>query len=206
MTRIALTDAERKRIADAVAAAEARTSVELRLVLAAASSQYGAFAVIYPALATLFAGGIAAAFTDLDAAWLFVGEAALFAAGVALLQWHRLRRALAPSHAKHKAAWRQARLQYAAIGLQNTVTRHALLLFCSVAERYVEILVDETVARAIPDSVWQSVVDRFKTGLQAGRPAEAFVGAAKDCADILAKAFPAQPGETNDLPDALVEV
>src|SRR6185437_3144982 len=113
MVALDLKDGDRAQIAAAVAEAEARTSVELRLVLAPASSRYGAFALIYPALLALLAGGIASAVRpDLHAGILFVGQAALFLLALAALQWQALRVRLVPAAAKRKAVWRHARLHY----------------------------------------------------------------------------------------------
>jgi putative membrane protein len=203
----ALTDADRSGIAAAVAEAESRTGVELRLVLAHSSSHYGAFALIYPALLALLAGGIAAAVEPALRAWiLFSGQALLFLAGVALMQYPPLRLALAPPSVKRKSAWRHARLHYASIGLKQPHTKSALLLFCSQAERTVEILADDAIGEKLPDSVWQPVVAAFRRDVAAGQVAEAFAAAAKSCADILAPAFPPLAGQVNEIPDALVEI
>jgi len=202
-----LTDDDRARIAQAVARAEALTSVELRLVLAQWSSHYGAFALIYSILAALVGGGLAAAIRPgLDAAWLFMGEVALFVAALILLQWPALRRALAPASVKRKAAWRHARLHYASIGLRQPHTHKLVLVFCSAAERYVEILVDDAVAEKLPESAWQPVVGAFKTEIVRRHVVEAFVEAANSCAAILAPVFPPEPGQESELPDNLVEI
>jgi putative membrane protein len=202
-----LTEVDRARIAAAVAAAEAATSAEIRLVLARWSSHYGAFALIYPALLALIGGGLAAAiFPTIGAFRLFAGEALLFLAGVAALQWPVLRRALAPPGVKRKAAWRHARLHYASIGLRRPHTKSALLLFCSEAERTVEILVDDEIAERLPGTVWDPIVAAFKADFAGGRLADAFVKAAVSCAAILSPAFPPIPGQINELPDALVEL
>jgi putative membrane protein len=207
MVAPALTDADRARIAAAVAAAESRTGVELRLVLAHASSHYGAFALIYPGLAALVAGGAAAAFApDFDAAWLFMGQAASFGVALGLLQIPSLRRFLAPSAVKRKAAARQARLQYATIGLKLPHTHNAVLIFCSIAERYAEILVDDAIAEKLPESAWAPVVHALKADFASGAIAEGFVRAASACADLLAPEFPPTPGRINEIPDTLLEV
>jgi putative membrane protein len=203
----ALTDADRARIAASVTEAEKHTSVELRLVLAHWSSHYGAFALIYPALAALVAGGVGAAvMPEIEAARLFIGQAGVFLVLVILLQNHALRRALAPPAVRRKAGWRHARLHYADIGLKLPHTGNAVLIFCSAAERYAEILVDDAIAETIPDTMWRPVVERFRADLARGAVADAFVQATQSCADILAPAFPPEPGRPNSIPDSLVEL
>ncbi|MDB5395432.1 MAG: hypothetical protein JWM91_2938 [Rhodospirillales bacterium] len=202
-----LSDAGRARIAAAVAAAENMTGVELRLVLAHSSSNYGAFALIYPALLALIAGGITSAVEpDLPAWILFMGEAALFLVAVGLMQWKPLRFALVPPSAKRKAAWRHGRLHYASIGLKQPHIKSALLIFCSQVERSVEILADDAIAEKLPRAVWQPVVETFKTDMAQGRIADAFVMAASACAAILAPVFPPVPGHPNEISDDLVEL
>lgn len=202
-----LSDAGRARIAAAVAEAETATGVELRLVLAHASSHYGAFALIYPALLALLAGGVVSAIEPGLPAWmLFAGEAVLFLAAVGLLQWFPLRLALIPPAIKRKAAWRYARLHYASIGLKQPHIKSALLIFCSQAEHSVEILADDAIAEQLPAALWQPIVEAFKHDIVQGGIADAFVTAAGACAALLAPVFPPEPGQTNEIPDELVEL
>ena len=202
-----LSDADRARIAQSVQAAEALTSVEIRLVLAHASGHYSEFELIYPALFALLGGGAAAAFLPASGAGqLIMAEATLFAVAALLLQWPALRRALVPGPVKRKAAWRHARLNYASTGLTRRHTRSILLIFTSAAERYVEILVDDAIAEVLPDATWTPIVERLKSDLAAGAIADAFSNAAKSCATLLAPHFPHVPGETNELPDTLEEI
>jgi putative membrane protein len=207
MVALDLNDGDRARIAAAVAEAEARTSVELRLVLAHASSRYGAFALIYPALLALLAGGIAAAVRPGLHAWiLFAGQAALFLLAIAVLQWQALRIRLVPAAAKRKAAWRVARLHYASIGLRQPHAKNTLLIFCSAAERTVEILADDAIAEKLPENVWRPVVDTFTKDFGRGGVADAFVNATRACADRLASHFPPQPGQISEIADELTEL
>ena len=202
-----LTDAGRARIAAAVAEAETLTAVELRLVFARFSSHYRAVELIYPALLALVAGGIASAIDPhMHAVTLFMGEAVLFLAGVGALQWTPLRLALVPPSVKREAAWRHARLHYASIGLKQPHIKSAVLIFCSEAERTVEILADDAIGEKLPPTVWQPVVEAFKADFARGLVADAFVTAAGACAAILAPVFPAEPGQANEIADDLVEL
>jgi putative membrane protein len=202
-----LDDAGRARITAAVTDAETRTGVEIRLVLAHSSSHYGAFALIYPGLLALVAGGVASAIRPDQPAWmLFVGQALVFLASVAVLQFQPLRQALVPPAIKRKAAWRHARLHYASIGLKHPHIKSAVLIFCSEAERTVEILADDEVAEMLPPAVWVPVVQTFKAHFAQGKVADAFVEAAGACATILAPAFPPLAGQDNEIADDFVEL
>jgi len=202
-----LTETEQTRIADAVKAAEQQTSAEIRLVLAHASGLYSEFELIYPGPFALIVGGaIAWLQPTIDAGRLFMIEAALFLFSFLALQWPALRRRLVPASVKRKAAWRHARLNYANIGLTRLHDRGAVMIFCSAAEHYVEILVDDSIAEKLPQSTWAPIVERFKARFAAGAVVDAFVEAADACAQALAPHFPHRPGETNMLSDALEEV
>jgi len=207
MVALDLNDGDRAQIAAAVAEAEARTSVELRLVLAHASSRYGAFALTYPALLALLAGGAASALRPGLPAWiLFTGQAVLFLLALAAFQWPPLRLRLVPGAIKRKAAWRHARLHYASVGLRHPHAKNTLLLFCSAAERSVEILADDAIAEKLPESVWLPVVEAFKADFARGCVADAFANAARACADRLAPQFPPQAGQISTIADELTEL
>jgi putative membrane protein len=202
-----LDDAGRLRITAAVAEAETRTSVEILLVLAHSSSHYGAFALIYPGLLALVAGGIASAVRPDQPAWmLFVGQALVFLVSVAILQYPPLRQALVPPAIKRKAAWRHARLHYASIGLKHPHIKSAVLIFCSEAERSVEILADDAISEILPSTVWVPVVHNFKAQFAQDKVADAFVEAAGACATILAPIFPPVVAQPNEIADDLVEL
>jgi putative membrane protein len=84
--------------------------------------------------------------------------------------------------------------------------RNAVLIFCSVAERYVEILVDDAVALKLPEGTWSPIVSDFQTAMAGDRVAEAFVAAAGACARALAPVFPASPDQVDYVPDRLEEI
>jgi putative membrane protein len=202
-----LTESEHARIREAVARAESITSVEIRLVLARSSSRYDVFTIVYPALAALLAGGLVAAVRPwLEAAMLFAVEAAIFVVLFALLHWPALLHAVVIPAVKRRAAWQQARLHYANIGLTHPHLRSAVLVYCSAAERYVEVLVDDAIAEKLPSSIWAEIVGAFRAAIAEDRVADAFVGAAESCAQILAPVFPAVEGQSNSLPDDLEEL
>lgn len=203
----ALTNADRARIAAAVTRAEALTSVEIRLVLARSSDSYEGFSILIPALVALLAGGLETAVRPaLTAATVLLLQAGVFAAGLALMRLPWLRRSLTPAAVKHQAAWRHARLHYAQIGLTQPHLRNALLVFCSLAEHYVEVLVDDAVAEKLPNACWEPLIAEFRAAMASGRLADAFVAAADRSAKLLAPAFPPIAGQSSEIPDTLEEI
>lgn len=81
--------------------------------------------------------------------------------------------------------------------------RCGILIFVSLTERYARIVADDGVAAKIPQSEWQSIVDRLTTDLAAARIADGFAGAIASCGAVLARHFPPSPGQRNQLPDRL---
>ena len=93
-----------------------------------------------------------------------------------------------------------------------------LLIFVSVAERYVEIIVDQAIAAKTDKAVWQSTVNNFIDDVRANKVAAGFHRAIDDCKVVLDQHFSyaapkAAPGadhaeseSANQLPNHLIEV
>ncbi|GIL38335.1 hypothetical protein [Roseiterribacter gracilis] len=199
-----ITESESARIAACVAAAEARTSVELKLVLAPVASRYGAFALIYPALFALLVGcGLALGWAGTSARAMVLLETVGFVFAYAVLQIPSLRVAIVPRAVKRKAAIRLARLQFARLGLDTAAGRPAVLFFVATAERYVEILVDARVAARVPQERFDAMIAQFTTLAAEGRVVDAFGGVCAAIGDALAEPFPPQAGDRNERSDQI---
>ena len=107
---------------------------------------------------------------------------------------------------QQRQARRLAREQFYAQGLHLTRGRTGVLLFVSVAERYVEILADEGIHQRVPEGTWDRVVAEFVGRVREGRIAEGFSIAIAACGDILAAQCPREPDDRNELPDRLVQI
>lgn len=202
-----LTDTERSAVEHAIVAAERRTSAEFAVVVAPAASDYRLYPLLWTAVAAL-AAGVAAAVVDpgLTArTWLAVEGAAAVLFGLAL-HVPAIHTVLVPGPVKRAAAGEAARLQFATRVSGRTEDHGGVLLFVSVAERYVEIIADRAVAAHVTDAAWGEVTNRFVAGARQGRFAEALVGAIEGCAAVLAPHFPARPDQRNELPDRVQEL
>lgn len=228
-----LDEDDRRRIADAVAKAEAGTRGEIYCIIAPESGDYretplaaGAFAAL-AAPVLLLAGGIQVTAPALiHGGWTAasVGAAAGVAAreavlGVILLQvflfilvlmlaWlPPARRFLTPRSLKRERVRRRAYEQFLSKNLQETRERTGVLIFVSEWERMAELIADEGVASRVEASVWDEAMSRLVQGLKAGRPAEGFEAAVALCGDVLAEHFPPASGDNpNELPDQVVEI
>lgn len=202
-----LTEADKQRLAAAVARAEAGTRGEFVTVIARAADDYLYVPLLWAALAALAVPGLilvsgVAGLIDY-AYWIQIF--AFFALAL-LFQWQPIKMRLIPKTLKHARAHRLAQEQFFVQGLRLTEERTGVLLFVSVAEHYVEIIADQGIDGVVPDGTWDQVVADFIAEVKAGRIADGFEAAVNACGTLLAQHFPAQGPDRNELPDRLIEI
>lgn len=206
MRSMNITAEDEKRITDAIRAAEQKTSGEIFCVMASASSRYEFVPI---ARAAIIALAVPLPLYFLTHLWwdqiyyvqlaIFIGLAILFS-----LPW--LRHPLVPRRIKRDRASAEARKQFAAHGLHLTDERTGVLIFASIAERYVEIVADAGIDSKVPQEVWDSAVDALIKAIKAGELVEGFLSAIKICGGVLAEHFPPGAINKNELPDKLVVI
>lgn len=207
MPRSLLAEADRVRIAAAIREVESRTSGELVTVVAHASDGYAAFPLLAAAVLALLTPAVAwIAAPDLDHLHVYTVQLVVFIVVAAAALWTPLRMRLVPPAVKQRQARRLAREQFHALGLDQTHGRTGILLFVSVAERYVEILADRSIDEKVPPGTWKEVVAAFTRQVRDGKIADGFVGALTACGALLASHFPRAADDRNELPDVLIEL
>ncbi len=192
-------------IATAIRAAEAGTTGEIVTVVARQAHTYLAFALIWPALFALIVPGPIAHFIDvLDTPEeLYALQLAVFLVLELILLVPRVRMWTVPSSIKRARAGQLAREQFFARGLHLTRGRTGVLIFVSVAERYVEILADAGINEKVGNAEWSAIVTSFVSRVSQGQTVVGFVRAVAAVGDILAAHFPGTRTDTNELPDRL---
>lgn len=202
-----LSDADKQRVSQAVAAAEAGTRGEFVTVIARAADTYAYIPILWAALAALaLPGMIAVSGVELLLAYSYPVQIAAFFALALLFRWQPLKMRLIPRAVKYARAHRLAQEQFFVQGLRLTRERTGVLLFVSVAEHYVEIIADQGINAVVPAGTWDQVVAGMIQDVKAGRVADGFVTAIESCGRLLAEHFPADPDNHNELPNRLVEV
>lgn len=202
-----LSDADRTRIEDAVAAAERRTTCEFVTVVAASSGHY-----LY--LPTLIAAGLVLVLSGLALLlpWpitfdqFYAGQVLGFIALALLFRWQPIRMRLVPRSQQRRQAHLLAHEQFLDLGLSSTRNRTGVMLFVSVAERYVEIIVDRGIEAKVESDVWPRLVEEFVRYVRTDRTADGFVHAIEVATQLLATPFPWDESDTNELPNRLVEI
>jgi putative membrane protein len=228
-----LTDADRDRIAAAVAEAETKTSGEIFCVMAKKVGEYReasfAWAAVF-ALALPFAGvafgltpdklplpflgadwkaaqssGIDGAVTNALIAYALT-QAVLFVVLLLFFLLPPVRRFLTPKALKRERVRRAALEQFFAKALHLSEGRTGVLIFASEAERMVEIVADEDIHEKAGEDQWEGAAQRLVAGIKAGKVADGYVDAIKHVGHVLAQHFPANGPNPNQLPDRLIEI
>ncbi len=225
---IKITPEDHARIAQAVAAAEKTTAGEIFCVLAPEVSDYretplvwaAAAALVLPA-AALLAGLRPDMLTRLFGGWTIGHAPAIDTAIVSALSIYialqamtfilaalvvsipAVRTTLTPGALKAARVKRAAMDQFLSHGLHQTRDRTGVLIFAALAEHRVEVIADEGIYKAAPNTVWDEVVADLVAGMKRGKVAEGFVAAVTRTGQILSTHVPVREGDTNELPDGL---
>jgi putative membrane protein len=201
-----ISQAEKDRITEAIRLAEAKTSGEIFCVLAWQSGDHALVPVAWAAAVALALPLPLLGFTLWPAWMIYLIQLGVFIAATLVLSLPAIRFRVIPNRAKRERAHALALQQFFAQGLQHTQDRTGVLIFASMAERYVEIVADAGINAKVGQQVWDDAVAAMIENLKNGRPAEGFIAAIERCGAVLAEHFP--PGALNpdELSNKLVEI
>lgn len=202
-----ISEQDQQQIRDAIQAAERRTSGEMVTVIAASSDNYGYIPLLWASFLALLLPGpfyFAGVVHFVEHAYLYQLGCFVIAALVFRLPPIHMR--LIPRGVRHQRAHRHAMEQFVRNNLAATRERNGLLLFVSVAERYVEVIADKGINDVVAAGTWDGIVQGFTNKVRQGEVTDGFVEAIIACGDILQKHFPVEADDRNELPDHLVIV
>ncbi|HKT15780.1 MAG TPA: hypothetical protein VJR87_10295 [Allosphingosinicella sp.] len=223
---LALTDEDRALVAAAVTEAEARSDGEIVTILAPLSDSYHDVGLHYAVLAMLLVpvtwGLLPQSWVDwglgLMFGWnpvlsrgtlmtlLFVKLAGAFLVVRYALAWMPLRLALTPTATKARRVRRRA-VQYFRISAERrTIGRTGVLLYLSLGEHRAEIVADAAIDAKVAPETWGEAMAVLIEEVKAGRPGEGMAKAVQRIGAVLALHFPRSAGDTNELPDKLIEL
>jgi putative membrane protein len=199
---------DKARIAAAIHAAEKNTSGEFVAVVARASDHYVLVPLLWSAmLALLFPGACLLGGSAMRWAHIYQIQLLIFIVlAIVLLSVPGLHLRLIPRHVKHARASRLAQAQFYAQGVQLTAHHSGVLLFVSLAERYVEIVADKGIHERLGEEHWKGIIDGFVAEVSRGRVVDGFVAAIGACGAAMAEHYPPDPAETSQLSDGLIEL
>lgn len=209
-------DKKLEEIAQHIKAAEAKTSGEIVCVVARKSDAYRYIPILWAALVSLavplvfiilrmfddVAGSYAVEMSGIETVY-FV-QLSVFLAAFLLSQWGVIKYKLIPKKVKLQRAKRVAAEAFMHQEIHLTDDRTGVLLFISLAERYVEVIADHGIYSKLDDGVWQEIVDELIVQIKADEMAAGIVAAVDEIGVLLTQHFPADGKDKNELADHLV--
>jgi putative membrane protein len=201
-------EADKARVADAIRAAEAKTSGEIYCVIAKHASDYRLVPIAWAAAAALLVPLPLIYLTPWSIEVIYGCQLVVFFIAAAVLSLPILRFHIVPRGAKHDRAHAAAMRQFWAHGLDTSEHRTGVLIFASAAERYAEIIADAGINRKVRPEVWDGAIAALIAAIKQDRPADGFITAIEQCGAVLAQHFPLSAGakNTDQLPNRLVEI
>jgi putative membrane protein len=221
-----MTEADRQKVSEAIAAAEAKSNGEIVAVATPISDPYHDVALHW-ALVPLFAVLAWAAWRPTALAWwynilfggwhpdptlsqlltlLMVFAALKFTVALLILRWMPLRLALTPAVTKHRRVRRRAVTVFRAAAEKRTAGRTGILIYLSVAERRAEIVADEAILKVTDDHTWGEAMTALIAEVREGRAADGICAAIERVGGVLAEHFPRSADDINEIPDKLIEL
>jgi putative membrane protein len=221
-----LSDADREKIAAAIAKAEGNSNGEIVAVASPISDAYHDVALHW-ALVPLFAVLAWAAWRPTALVWwydfllggwrpdptlsqlltlLMVFAAIIFTVTLLILKWMPLRLFLTPSATKHRRVRRRAISIFKAAAERRTAGRTGILIYLSMAERRAEIIGDQAITSVTTPETWGEAMAALIVDVKEGRVADGMVAAIEEVGTVLTQHFPRSDGDVNEIPDKLIEL
>jgi putative membrane protein len=117
-----------------------------------------------------------------------------------------LRLALTPGATKHRRVRRRAVTVFRAAAERRTEGRTGILIYLSMAERRAEIVADDAILKVTDAHTWGEAMTALLVEVKQGRPGDGIVAAIERVGGVLAEHFPRSAGDTNEIPDKLIEL
>lgn len=206
-----LSESDQKRIREAVARSEDRTSGEIVPFIVPRSDVYEAAiwkgAAAGAVLALLFAVLIFNFYQGWGLGWLHTGWGTALlvtltgtAGGLLAAFVQPVRRALAGEDAMTRNVHRFAMKAFVEEEVFDTRDRTGILLFISLFEHRIEVLGDTGINRQVSVDEWADVVEHIRTGIKRGRLADGLIEGIEMCGHLLEKSgVDIREDDTNEL-------
>ena len=201
---LTVSTADRARIRQAIASAEAQTAGEIFAVVTEECEDYRFIPILWAVLAAFIVPLPLIYLTQVPASLIWLTQVATFVAFAIVLSLPQVKFLVVPRHVKREAARALAMQQFLAHGLHLTEARTGVLIFVALAERRAEIIADSGIAAKVDPAVWQGAMDRLVVEVKAGRFGEGLAAAIAVVGQTLERHFPHRPGDRNELSDDLV--
>lgn len=201
-------DKMREDIRLAVQDLEKSTEGEMVCVIARSSARYVLFPLLWAALAALVLPLLnvvvhpASGLPPVN----FAVQGLAFGVLAVLFVLTPLRVCATPRVLRDGVCHRAAFEQFYARELHKTRNATGILLYVSVAERFVGFLSDDGVRARVKEAEWAPVIDAAVAELRKGNIREGYLAAIKGAKALLVRDFPKTRAPVNELDDHLIEL
>ncbi|MBA2848646.1 hypothetical protein G4V39_02500 [Thermosulfuriphilus ammonigenes] len=198
-------EAQRK-VAQAVAEAEAKTSAEIAVMVVGHSGRYREAEI----LAAILWGHLLAFLITVNlktpSLWLYIPQEFIYS-GLFFLLTRRFpwlkRPFISPGRRKDKVRLRAQRAFFEH-GLHLTREATGVLIFISLFERRVMILADRGVMAKVSQESLDHLATRLARAMREGRASEGLCEVIRQLGELLSRHLPPRPDDTNELPNEII--
>ena len=206
---------ELKKISEAVAKAEKRTSGEIAVTYIKQSDSYAIYELFaalilgliyinilllnYASINTFVSNHTWESSNQLTAAFIGLSSFVMIAVFYLIMNFPFIDRLIVPKKIMKKKVEDRAYLHFIKAGLTETRDRTGILIFISNLERRVVIIADKGINDKIEQDVWGKFLDIIVNGIKRNNLTDSLVSVIKRCGHILEEHFPIKPDDTNEL-------
>jgi putative membrane protein len=202
---IEITPAERDKISQAVRAAEQHTTGEIVPMIIAQSDDYSGARWRLAVTGALLAGLLAYLFLgNHDPVWMLWAQIPGLYIGYASGNIGALLRLFMLNEKIDEEVRQRALQAFYAHRLHHTKDRTAILIMVSLLEHRVEVLADAGINEKVSSDTWRGIVNHMIARIKTNELAEGLCIAVRECGEILAKDFPGQHDNPDELSNRLI--
>jgi putative membrane protein len=213
------TESDRKALAEDIARAESATTGEIVPVVATTSGNYDRAEDLF---------GLVFALISLSVFWLLRGVApfgskwssgpaeslslpvvlsivvvAFIVGAVLATAIPRLRLPFIPKSEMDREVERRAAEAFHRFRIRSTAGATGVLIYVSLFEHAVRVFGDDAINEKVDQKTWQEICDLVVDGIRKGEPAGGLSAGILRCGEVLARHFPIDPGDKNELVNTL---
>ena len=202
---IEITQADREKVSQAVLEAEKHTTGEIVPMIVTQSDDYAGARWRLAVAGALLAGFLAYFFlADYDPMWTLYAQIPGLYIGYALGNIGAILRPFMLSDKIDDEVNQRALQAFYEHNLHQTNDHTAILIMVSLLERRVEILADAGINSKVPKHTWEGIVNDMIACIRTNDLSEGICIAVRECGEILAKDFPGQHDNPDEVSNKLI--
>ena len=201
-----LSPAACRRIAEAVRRAEAATSGEIVVLVAARAGTYRSAPLVLALACGLLAPWPLILLTPWSAVSIALAQTCIVLTALTVGLHPRCRMVLVPRTIRRARAHEAARREFRSRGLSRTPHRTGVLIYLACAEGHAEIVADSGVAARVPVAAWGASIEALLGALRRGEMEAGLIEAVADVGAILNAELPETDGGCDLLPNRVIVV